>query len=115
MTAVRLHLAPLSAPAALSFDQQAAALLAAVTPAMPVWQVVSMEHAWDLAQFVDLVEAGYGARNALWRSARQALLRFVQAHGQEPACRALCARAACLADMVATLEREQPEQQEQPA
>jgi hypothetical protein len=103
MTAVRLHLARLPDAAAPSFDAQARALRAPLMPAAPVWQVASLDEAWRLAQFVDLVEAGYGARDAIWRSVRQALGRFVRAHWQDSACRALCGRSACLADMAEAL------------
>jgi len=99
MTAIRLHIAR-TAPVASQFDQDAYALLASVTPAAPVWSVESPEQAWALAQFVDLVEAGFGKKNALWRSTRQALARYVSAHWMEPACRAMCGRSACLAEFV---------------
>lgn len=99
MTATRLHIARIPA-ATLSVDDQARQLLASVTPAAPVWEVVGLEDAWRLAEFVDLVDAGYGARDIRYRCARQALSQFVRRNWTDTACRSMCSRSAYLSHLV---------------
>ena len=96
MTATRLHIARI--PAAIgSPEAQARQLAAALTPSAPVWVVGSLDEAWPLAEFVDLVDAGYGEKNARYRGACQALTQFVRRNWQDPACRTMCGRSAYLA------------------
>lgn len=104
----RLHIARLPA-AASSFDDQARRLLAELTPAEPVWAVNGMDHAWNLAQFVDLVDAGYGSRDTGYRGARQALGQFVRRNWRDAQCRTLCGRSAYLSSLVEQLLTERAE------
>lgn len=99
MTATRLHIARIPA-ATVSFDDQARQLLATLAPAAPVWEVTSLEDAWGLAQFVDLVDAGYGARDTRFRCARQALSQFIRQNWNDTACRSMCSRSAYLSQLV---------------
>lgn len=98
MTAVRLHIARISIPA--QAVDEGHAILAALTPPAVVFQVSDLASAWELAQFVDIVDAGYGARDSKYRGAAQALKQFVHREWRNPACRALCARSACLANFI---------------
>lgn len=105
MTATRIHIARIPA-ASVSFDDQAREILAAVTPAAPVWQVEGIDDARRLAEYVDLVEAGYGVRDARYRSAHQALERFVRRNWTDPACRSLCGSSAFLSNVIDQLLEE---------
>jgi hypothetical protein len=98
MTAFRLHIARISSPA--QAVDEGIAVLAAVTPPAAVFQVTDMAAAWELAQFVDIVDAGYGVKDSKYRGASQALKQFVRREWQNQACRALCARSACLSNFV---------------
>jgi hypothetical protein len=55
---------------------------------------------WDLAQYVDLADAGYGRKTALYRRAVERLAGYVQAHMGRPSARAMFGRAAVLSRLV---------------
>ena len=99
MTAIRLHIARIPTTT-LSIDDQARQLLASVTPAAPVWEAKGLDDAWRLAEFVDLVDAGYGAHDIKYRCARQALSQFVRRNWTDTACRSMCGRSAYLSQLV---------------
>jgi hypothetical protein len=61
---------------------------------------LSNANVWTLAQYLDLVDAGYGSkRTALYRSVKAQLYAFVQANLHRPVMRALFGRTACLSAM----------------
>lgn len=94
MTAPRLHLARIAAAA--SFDDQANALLAQFTPQSAHITVTSPEEAWNLAQYVDLVDAGYGNKNLVYSAARMCLATYVRKAWQDPEMRGMFGRSAIL-------------------
>ncbi len=79
------------------FDAQARELLARLRPsAVAAATVAKLEDAWTLAQYVDLVEAGYGLRDAAYELARKALQEYVAQTWQQRANRKLFSRSAAM-------------------
>jgi hypothetical protein len=95
-TAVRLHIAKISQ----NFDAQTLELLEAFTPAHVPADIDSAEEAWDLAQYVDLVDAVAAVKGDIYHAARAALSRYVAKGWQQPAKRSLFGRSASLMSFV---------------
>lgn len=94
MTTPRLHLTRVNQ--AVSFDDQAKSLLAAAAAKLPQAGDSSEEAIWNLAQYVDLVDAGYGFKDAVYMGAKARLAQYVRALWQHPAKRSLFGRSAAL-------------------
>ena len=56
----------------------------------------SEEAIWNLAQYVDLVDAGYGAKDATYAGAKARLALHVRTLWQQPGKRSLFSRSAAL-------------------
>lgn len=98
MTAPRLHIFRISP--AQAFDDQAVALLKQLTPLSANISISSAEEAWKLAEFVDLVDAGYGKKNLTYSAARMALTRFVRASWKQRDTAGLLGRSAILSQLL---------------
>jgi hypothetical protein len=100
MTTTRLHLAKLPES---NFDAQAAALAARLEAELPRTAATTAEQVWALAQYVDLVDAGFGTRGSLYRKAVRDMNAYVLRSWQDPQTRPLLGRSAGLSRMVETL------------
>lgn len=94
MTTPRLHLTRVNQ--AVSFDDQARGLFAAAAAKLPAVGDSSDEAIWNLAQYVDLVDAGYGPKDAVYKEAKARLAHYVRALWQQPGKRSLFGRSAAL-------------------
>jgi hypothetical protein len=103
----RLHIARIAAVAADPF----LALFAECTEAARArlsQQTTDLAALWDFAQYLDLVDAGYGSKtDSLYRIVLARCSAYLTTHGAVPAVKTLCARTCALANMLLhTLDQE---------
>ncbi len=98
-TSFRLHLAS-NVRVADDFASRQAVLETRATALLQAG-MLDDETAWELAQYVDITDAGYGSRTGLtYRQAVSALGAYVRGHLQRPKARAMFGRSAALARLV---------------
>ncbi len=83
-----------------SFDVQAAVLLERTRPVTPPKDPTTLADVLILAQYVDLVEAGFGAKDITFQLARKCLSNAVKLSWREARFNSLCAQSAVLADLL---------------
>jgi hypothetical protein len=65
-------------------------------------QSLDLASLWDFAQYLDLVDAGYGSKtDSFYRIIVARCQNYLASHSDSPAVKSLCARTCALADMLA--------------
>lgn len=64
-------------------------------------QTLDLAALWDFAQYLDLVDAGYGSKaESLYRVILARCRTHLSTHGASPAVKSLCARTCALSNML---------------
>jgi len=96
----RIHIARIAPISVDAFTALFAACMEAARTRL-TQQHIDLACLWDFAQYLDLVDAGFGKKSdSMYRVILGRVRLHLEAHGASPAVRALCARTGALADLL---------------